>query len=488
MQLRHPFVVLALVGSLNLLPGRSLGLSQPHGAASDGAPNGTSQAVRPLVLTDFGAVSGRDATAALQAALDACGVTGRPILAPAGTYLFSGTAAWPTASGQNCPGLSGEGDQTLFVLANYNGPIIRATVQANVPQTGRTIAHINTQAQWPSPRAAHDRAALIDIDGAGAGWSYSHFRDLGGYAIHHIVKIDTDPGIKSGDGWESYSGWNDFSDFYGGPGSQGVQPDSFLLYARGSSTGNTVTNFRGAPKRAFLRYEGPGYVVGDIVITAGQLGGGRVISIGPNTTFNRNIVIDGTQVDAGSIEVLEWEGGPTPPSRIKARGSFGGSAPWSSVPPLGHSAIDDLGGSGWRAGAHIVGHSRTTVAGVPSNVAELWKVTVARNSMTRVEVSVTGSVGAQGSGGVISTFDVACGARGAMRTAFISGNQVSAEATAGVPAGWPMIATADGADAAGNCVLTLTAQWRGDGTSDLDTNIFARHGKIKVQRGQQIGL
>ena len=488
MRLLHPFVALALVAWLSLPPGQSRAAPEPQGPTRDRDPDGAARAVRPLLRTAYGAGSGRDSTAALQAALDACGVTGRPVLAPAGTYLFSGTAAWPTASGQNCPGLSGEGDKTLFVLANYNGPVIRATVQANVPQTGRTIAHINTQAQWPSAAAAHDRAALIDIDGAAPGWSYGHFRDLGGYAIDHIVKIDTDPGVKSGDGWESYSGWNDFSDLYGGPGSQGIRPDSFLLYPRGSSTGNTYTNFRGAPKRAFLRYEGPGFVVGDIVVTAGQLGGGRVISIGPNTTFNRNIVVDGTQVDAGSTEVLAWDGGPTPPSRVMARGSFGGSAPWSGVPPLGHSAVDDLGGSGWSAGAHIVGHGRTAVGGAATNVAELWKVTIAPRSMTRVEVSVTGSAGTLGSGGVVSTFDVACGARGAMRTVFVSGNQLSADATAGVPAGWPTIATAEGADPAGNCVLTLTARWRGDGAADLDTNILARHGRMKVQRGAQVGL
>ncbi|QRE76476.1 hypothetical protein [Methylobacterium aquaticum] len=435
----------------------------------------------PLSITQYGVRSGQNATSALQQALNDCATTGRPVYFPAGTWTFTGTSLFPTGS-NTCPGVVGEGAQTLLVLLNYNGPIIRATVQPGVPQTGKTVQGLNVQAQWPTSTPAYDQTALIEIVGDSVGWSYSKFSDLGGYAIKNIVRIGTESAVTSGDGKESHSGWNSFTGLYGGVGSQGIQPTDLVLFTKGSSTGNTLADLRGGGTRSMFRCEGAGYVCGDIVVSGTQSGTGRILSLGPDTTYNRNIAID-AQVDAGSIEAIQWDGGALPPSRLKLKGSFGGSAPWASIPPVKHSDIQDLGGSGWTAGGRVANYTTTPGA----HTVELWKVTLAPNTLTRLEVSLTGLVGGVDGGGTVQTFDAAC--------SYNAVGQVAAQAPVkvtpnnpSIPAGWLAMTTAVSV-VSGRCLVVVSGTWT-DASTDtaLDSNIVARHGAFKVNRGANVAF
>ncbi|QRE74370.1 hypothetical protein [Methylobacterium aquaticum] len=437
---------------------------------------------QPLYLTAYDVVSGQLADDALQRALVDCGATGRPVRIPAGDWRFVKTSDFPTGAGARCPGIEGEGAATVLSILDYNGPIIRATIQAGAPQNNKIIRGLSTQGQWSSASPVYDQSALIEIIGASAGWSYGLFQDLGGFAIKNIIRIGTDAAVASNDGLESHSGWNSFTGLYGGVGSQGIRPTDLVLHTKGSSTGNTFADLRGGGSRSFWRCEGVGYVCGDIVMSGYQSGEGRILSIGPNTNYNRNISLDG-QVDAGSIELMQWDGGATPPSRLKVKGSIGGSAPWAGLPPIKHSEVQDLGGSSWTAGGKVVGYT-----GAGSHTVELWKVTLAPSTMARFEVSLTGLIGGVDGGGTIATMDAACAYNAVGQVVTSSPAIKISPNNSSVPAGWPAFSTVVAA-VSGRCQVTVSATWT-DGNTDttLDTNINARHGAFKVVRGANVPL
>lgn len=451
------------------------------------AAGGATRPIAAIELTDYGVHSFNNVNVALQAALSDGAALGLPVHIPAGFWIVTASAVWPTAN-NNFPGIFGDGRDTVFVLQDFNGPVISAVVQPGVPQTTKMVRNLQVQAQWTTPPAGYNTgtnqwtsattanvARLLSITGATDGWSYSLFDNLGGYGVHDIVHIDTDT-ITTGTGQESESGWNVFNNFYGGPGSLGVYPHSYIHWADASSTGNLYTDFSGGAKVAMVYFGGgASAVVGDIVCDGMQVGTGRAIYVdGLAGPYGRNIRVSG-QIDAGSIEVIAFASRSA--NNLKLSGTFGGSAPWSGIDWLELSEVHDLGESHWGAGGPVI----SSIAAPAAHTDDLWIITLKPKTMVRAEVSIVGRVGGKGDGGSIYVIDMIYDGTNPATVAIKDTTQLVAGGGS-PPAGWPVI----GANLTANNIIHLQGIYTDTSASDLHTNITARHGAFKVQRGANV--
>ncbi len=437
-------------------------------------------------LTEAGVRSGDNVDDALKRALGWAVADGGRLWVPRGYWLRSNVPV-DVSVDDSFGGISGVPGKSVFVLIDANVPVMHFAIQPGVNLRGTQFKGLEAQAQFTAPPTAYENSCLLAIDGASAGLGDGVFTDLSGFAVHHIVRIDTDPAVMSNDGLESHSGWLSFNRFRGSAGAYGIRPEYYVYFPRGSSTGSRFVDFGQGARRAWLRFEGAGYVTGDIVVIGGQCGFGRVLSFGAGLKYGRNIVIMGTQVDAGSTEVFECDDGALPPSRLKFLGSFGGTAPWASLPPVKHSFISGLGDSRWGEGGMIANYpSVPTDDGRATHTAELWKVTLARSTMTRLVVSVWGLVGGTDGGGTRQVFDVAVSYDGTVQIVDGTPLQMAPHLSSFGPF-WPSIGHASASDGA-DVVVTFSTTWIDGSPSALETNITQEHGAAKLTRGAHVPL
>jgi hypothetical protein len=435
-----------------------------------------------LNITAYGAANSTNVGSALQNALNDCAALGLPVYVPAGYYQVTATASWPT-NNNNCPGIYGDGPSSVFQPVNFNGPVISAVVQPGVPQTNKVIRDLTVMPQWTSVSDAHDQSRLISITGSQEGWAYSRFERLRGIGSKDIVLIGTATAIV-GPYIQSNSGWNVFDGLFIQGGSQGITPDYAISFSNSTSTGNLVSNMMGAPADSFV-YVGGGidlvgrlFDIGDVVINGGQLGGGRVLHVaGPTcASYLRSMTVINVQVDAGSKEVIAVDCGTA--NNLKLSGTFGGSAPWSGIKYLSLSEIHDLGESHWGAGGPISSPGRPG-----SHSVALWTMDLRQNTMSRVEVSMSGTWGGLGGGGAIYVFDVARGIGNASVKEVPSlRSQLAPDSRGQVPSGWPAVS----ASVSGGTV-SFTGNWiDNEPTSNATTSINIHHGAFKLNRGPTV--
>ena len=449
------------------------------------------QAVDRIELADFGARSGVNADQALQSALRECAGSGRLVHIPSGYWLIHSTASFP----QGCAGVVGEGASSVFVLDNYNGAVMEAVVVSGHPFSNVEFIGISVFWGGSKPSKLFDQSRLLLVRGPignvlpGDGISWSVFRDLRGIGVHDIVKIDTgtlDQG--NGLGLGGFSGWNTFEDIETDVGAEGSMPFAQVYMTQGSSTGNRFLGMTGVVSEAYLRVEGKRCSVGDIIMSSAQVGSGRLLSVGPDTTYRHSIVIEGVQVDSSSSEVLKFEAGETRPSALKITGgSFGGSTPWQDIPPIARSVVSDLGESRWAAGGPIYD------LGVPTKDArgrvvavtrQVWEVDLF-DGLTTLDVKVDGIVGGVESGGIEQRFRLAVSATD--NRIFIEAgipHRLGAHSGTQVPAGFPTIAITQ-IPQTSKILVTTTYKAVASGTK-LESTIVGEGGVFKILRGASL--
>ena len=201
------------------------------------------------------------------------------------------------------------------------------------------------------------------------------------------------------------------------------------LWNYGSGTGTTYSNIRTAfttPDAVAFYYKAG--VLGDIVINGGHFGGNgsTLIKVDRATNYRNNILVAGSQLDAGMSVPFRFQPNLPTYQRISFTGNNLGGGIVLSTPPIADSLIDDQLADQRRAGKNFSTRETGRRHSVP-----LFSVTLdSLNPYTGTEctVVVAGLVGGGAGGAVRVTYVI--GRNGADPIVTPVGNPVATVAAA----------------------------------------------------------
>ncbi|WP_124263034.1 hypothetical protein [Methylobacterium sp. XJLW] len=297
--------------------------------------------------------------------------------------------------------LIGDGQARSILVATFNGPIFTWDTNGPGGTTDATevsnalVQNFSLRGQFASG-ADNSASRGFTFTGNNANFfQYNHFRNLtfeGLYAAFDNGKAS----FATSFGQESTQAWLSFDDITirggSGPAMYG------WIWNNGSGTGTTYNNIKTAFYSAgAVAFYYPAGVVGDIVINGGHFGGtnSELIKVGTSTNYRNNILVSGSQLDAGMNVPFDFAPNSPTFQRISFTGNNLGGGVTLNTPPVADSLIDDQLVDQRRAGKNYA----TNATG--QQIVPLFAVTLdSLNPYTGTDctVNVSGLVGGVGGG------------------------------------------------------------------------------------------
>jgi hypothetical protein len=298
--------------------------------------------------------------------------------------------------------MQGDGPNASVLVGTFNGPIFEwAATNAEVASS--LVSGFTLRGQFAADADYSQSAGFYVLGGStSAFFQYNRFRTLVFESLFAAFDFATDS-FTTSFGQENTSAWLTFDDITIRGGSR-VAVKGFR-FRNGSGTGTTFSNIKtiiGDPTGAVFSYDLG--VVGDIVINGGHFGGtpgAKLIEVGQTTGYRSNILISGSQLDAGMNVPFNLPTNGPVFSRVSFTGNNLGGSVVLNYPPAANSLIDDQLADYRRAG------KEATVPGTGATTVPLFAVTL--DSLTpytgaACTITVSGLVGGIGGGVVQSTF------------------------------------------------------------------------------------
>ena len=353
----------------------------------------------PVYPQNFGAMcdGSTDDAAAYRAAARFAMVSGRPLHVGGANLCIIGSSV-PVAGSM---AIEGDGEGKSILVGTFNGPVFVWTATGS--EVARSsISDFTIRGQFPSHVDYTGSRGFVIQGDSESFFQYNRFTRLTFESLYAAFEIQKAP-LKTIFGQESTAAWLNFNDITIRSGSRNAIYG--WLWNNGSGTGTTYSNIKTAfttPDAAAFYYKAG--VVGDIVINGGHFGGkgSTLIKIDRATNYRNNILVAGSQLDAGMSVPFSFQPNLPTYQRISFTGNNLGGGIVLSIPPVADSLIDDQLADQRRAGKNFA----TREAGRQQHVP-LFSVTLDNlNPFTGTEctVMVAGLVGGVGGGAVRATY------------------------------------------------------------------------------------
>lgn len=446
--------------------------------ASSETENLVSEAAKPMSLSaisanlpvypqNFGAKcdGSTDDAAAYRAAARFAMDSGRPLHIGGANLCVIGSSILVAGS----MAMEGDGEGKSIIVGTFNGPVFVWTASGSEVARS-TISDFTIRGQFqPNVDYTGSRGFVIQGDSA-SFFQYNRFMRLTFESLYAAFEIKKAP-FKTNFGQESTVAWLSFNDITIRSGSRNAVYG--WIWNNGSGTGTTYSNIKTAfttPDAVAFYYKAG--VVGDIVISGGHFGGkgSTLIKVDRATNYRSNILVAGSQLDAGMNMPFSFQSNLPTYQRISFTGNNLGGGIVLSTPPVADSLIDDQLADQRRAGKNFA----TRVAGRQQNVP-LFSVTLDGLSPftgTECTVMVAGLVGGIGGGAVRATYVI--GRNGADPIVIAVGSPV---ATIGAPQFFSIAPTIVVGTGQVNLVTNFTPT---AGGSNLDAQIRCMGGTYAV--------
>lgn len=423
----------------------------------------------PVYPQSFGAKcdGSTDDAAAYRAAARFAMASGRPLHVGGASLCVIGSSI-PISGSMT---IEGDGEGKSILVGTFNGPMfVWAATGGEVARSSISDFTLRGQFQ-PQADYTASRGFLIQGDSS-SFFQYNRFTRLTFESLYAAFDILKAP-FETKFGQESTAAWLTFNDITIRSGSR----DAIFgwLWKNGSGTGTTYSNIKTAftTSDAVAFYYKAG-VVGDIVINGGHFGGSgsTLIRIDQNTGYRNNILVAGSQLDAGMSVPFSFQPNLPTYQRISFTGNNLGGDVVLSTPPVANSLIDDQLADQRRAGKNF----STRDTGRRQNVP-LFSVTLdSLNPFTGTECTlmIAGLVGGVGGGAVRATYVIS--RNGADPSVILVGNPVTTIAAPQFFAIAPTIVAGTGQV---NIVTNFTPTAAG---SNFDAQIRCMGGTYAIRR------
>ena len=310
--------------------------------------------------------------------------------------------------------IAGDGPNLSSMVTTGNYPLLTWTVTADTQDfdVGGFSAINQTD-----PASDNSLASVIRFEGTnGSHLSFGRFHDIDAKGMARAFIIDAAP-VVTGNGLEGALAWNDWARINILPGTH--SPAIGWYSAQGSGTGNTYRGIKAAmaAEGRVWDFQGPGTVVGDIVIEGGHFGGdtgSALMRVGAGTVYRTNIAVVASQVDAGMLRVFDLAGdyAAAPFNRItfignNAGGDVAGGVVVATV-PLVNSVIDDQLASDWK-----IGTVKVSAREGPQTMALFSVATAAPLDGMRCDITISGFVAGLGGGVTAASYILGVNGRAA---------------------------------------------------------------------------
>jgi len=297
-----------------------------------------------------------DDRAAYQKAFDVAKISGRPVHIGGKDLCVIGGSL--KVSGRQT--MQGDGQSKSILVGAFNGPIFIWDTNgpggvADQAEVGNSLITGFTLRGQFAPSADYSASRGFVFGGGNKNFfQYNHFSGLTFESLYAAFDIQKDT-RQTEFGAESNAAWLTFNDITIRSGSR----DAIYgwLWNFGSGTGTTYSNIKTAfttPDAAVFYYKAG--VVGDIVINGGHFGGNgsRLIKVDAVTSYRNNILVSGSQLDAGMNVPFDFAPNAPAFARISFTGNNIGGGVEMKYPPVSSSLIDDQLADQRRAGKVLV--------------------------------------------------------------------------------------------------------------------------------------
>lgn len=417
-------------------------------------------------IADFGAVMDgvTDDTAAVQAAVDACILSGKQLFVPSGSVKI--TAPITISAGLD---VCGTGERTIF-KPNFDGHCFEFTNAAAIGHmVWRDFQVNNTAGTRNASSGAHfvgpgtitfTRWQNVTMRNVRAGWQ------------NDIPASAGTPGLAGGVNWTTWANCNTRTNVKYG-----------WLFNQGSGTGNTWIGGKpatGVDGGAAVEMNGVGCNVGDMIFSGvhaldeSPSQNGVFLRIGPDTTYRSRINFPGCQFDAKTKIPLDLSPvGSTGYGNIRMVDcNIGGDINlFDTIPPIARSMIRDQGASEWLSQYN----GSTTLNTLYTK--EIFRVTPGDSTGLSVKIVVDGGFGSEGAAVGYWHFLLR---RGVSTTTIL---EVQEARSAAVGLGLDVTAASD---ANGVVTFTLAFTKGGGSAANYDCQLHATGGQYKVQNGRYL--
>ncbi|SFJ78048.1 hypothetical protein SAMN02799642_05489 [Methylobacterium brachiatum] len=353
----------------------------------------------PVYPQNFGAKcdGSNDDAAAYRAAARFAMASGRPLHVGGANLCVIGSSIHVAGSMT----IEGDGEGKSILVGTFNGPIFVWTATGS--EVARSsVSDFTIRGQFP-PNAEYTRSRGFVIQGDNTSFfQYNRFTRLTFESLYAAFDVQK-ASFTTSFGQESTVAWLNFNDITIRSGSRHAIYG--WLWNYGSGTGTTYSNIKTAfttPDAAAFYYKAG--VVGDIVINGGHFGGNgsTLIKVDGATNYRNNILVAGSQLDAGMSVPFKFQPNSPTYQRISFTGNNLGGGVVLSMPPVADSLIDDQLADQRRAGKNF----STGDAGRRHNVPLFSVILDSLSPFTGTEctVVVAGLVGGIGGGAARATY------------------------------------------------------------------------------------